>query len=471
MGDLLDRDALDLSGMIERRELSAEELMKATLAQIDAWNPHVNAVVAQRDGDEMLAEARAADNTPRKGWLHGIPMAVKDLANVKGLVSSFGSPIFAGQVAEADDIFVARMRAAGALILGKTNVPEFGLGSHTFNPVYGPTCNPYDVTRSAGGSSGGAAVVLATRMLPIADGSDMMGSLRNPAGWCNVYGFRPTWGRVPFEPIGDSYLQTLATNGPMGRSPADIAALLQVQAGRDPRQPFGLDNDDFSAGLTPPVTGQRIAWLADWDGAYEMEPGILDLCEAALDVYRDLGVIVDRVQAPFPAEKIWEAWQTLRWYAVACKFAPLYAQDKTRAMLKPAAVWEIENGLPLSGMDVHRMSVIRSEWFRAAAELFTKYDAFAIPTAQVWPFDVDMVHPTQINGKDMDTYHRWMEVVIPASLLGLPALSVPVGFGDNGLPMGMQLVGASRNDAGILQLGQAYHAATQWPSKMPPKLP
>lgn len=469
MNDLLNNDALTLSEMIARRELSAVELMQATLQQISEWNPQVNAIVAQLDPDACMAAAQQADNSPRTGWMHGLPIAIKDLANAQGLVTSYGSPIFAGQVAKGDDLYVARMRAAGALIIGKTNVPEFGLGSHTFNPVYGPTRNPYDLAQSAGGSSGGAAAALAARMLPVADGSDMMGSLRNPAGWCNVYGFRPSWGRVPSEPAGDMFLQTLATNGPMGRSVADIAALLEVQSGRDPRQPFGLEA--VAADLDAPVRGQKIAWLADWDGAYQMEPGILELCEQALAVFTDLGVNVERVQAPFPAQKIWDAWQTLRWFAVSSKFAPLYAQDKTRSLLKPAAQWEIENGLGLSAMDVHKASVLRSEWFRAAVDLFTRYDAIALPTAQVWPFPHEQVNPTQINDHPMDTYHRWMEVVIPASLIGLPALSVPVGFGQQGLPMGMQLIGAARNDVGVLRLGHAYHNTTDWPNKLPPRQP
>ena len=467
--ELLDKDALTLSGMLARKEVGAVELMQATLSQIEQWNPSLNAIVAQVDPDQALAMAAEADNTPRKGWLHGLPVAIKDLANAKGIVTSMGSPAFANQPpAEQDDIYVARMRAAGALFIGKTNVPEFGLGSHTFNPVYGATNNPYDPSVTAGGSSGGAAVALATRMLPIADGSDMMGSLRNPAAWCNVYGLRPTWGVVPNEPLGDLYLQTLATNGPMGRSPADIAALLEVQSGRDPRQPFGVAHTSVTEGLDAPIQGKRIAWLGNWGGAYEYEAGISDLCLSALQVFEDLGATVEHIAPPFPAENIWEAWQTLRWFAVATKLAPLYEQSKTRDMLKPAAQWEIENGLKLSAMDVHRASVLRSDWYRAAVNLFETYDAVVLPTAQVWPFPVEQVHPTRINDRDMDTYHRWMEVVIPASLLGLPALSVPVGFGAKGLPMGMQLIGASRNDAGILHLGQAYHQATLWPQKMPP---
>lgn len=472
MSDLINRSLGAITSDLANGTLSAVDLMQATLAQIEKVNLQVNAIVSLRDPDILLQEARKADQATERGPLHGVPMAIKDLSNARGLLTSMGSPAFAGQgPAPQDDIHVARVRAAGALIIGKTNVPEFGLGSHTFNPVFGATCNPYDLTRSAGGSSGGAAAALAARMLPVADGSDMMGSLRNPAAWCNVYGLRPTWGLVPNEPVGDMYLHTLATNGPMGRAPADIAALLQVQTGRDPRLPFGVTPDDVTTGLDAPIKGKRIGWLADWGGAYPMEPGILDLCQSALKVFEDQGAVIETLKPPFPAEKIWDSWQTLRWFAVAAKLAPLYNQDRTREMLKPAAQWEIENGQSLSAMQVQRASALRSDWFRAAMTLFDRYDAVVLPTAQVWPFPVDQVHPTHINDTPMDTYHRWMEVVIPASLIGLPALSVPVGFGESGLPMGMQLIGAPRADKTLLRMGHAYHQATLWPDKMPPNLP
>ena len=254
---MLDGTAKDILGALRRREVSAAELMAATLDRIEAVNPAVNAIVSLRDRDALMAEARAADAAGPGGALHGLPMAVKDLANVAGLPTTRGSPLFADEIAARDDLMVARMRAAGAILLGKTNVPEFGLGSHTFNPVFGATRNPYDTGRSAGGSSGGAAVALAARMVALADGSDMMGSLRNPAAWCNVCGFRPSWGLVPSEPEGDTFLHQLATLGPMARTPDDIGLLLSVQAGPDPRQPHGdLPQPDVS-GVTVPVKRAR----------------------------------------------------------------------------------------------------------------------------------------------------------------------------------------------------------------------
>lgn len=447
--------------------LTAEELMEATLARIDAVNPTVNAIVALRDREALMQEARAADQGPRRGALHGLPIAVKDLCDVAGIVSSHGSPTMAGFVPKADDLMAARMRAAGAILIGKTNVPEFGLGSHTFNPVYGATANPYDTGLSCGGSSGGAAVALATGMTALADGSDMMGSLRNPAAWNNVYGYRPSWGLVPSEPRGDTFLHQLATLGPMARSPEDVALLLDVIAGPDPRQPHGVPHQPVAPLEPCNPKGMRIGWLGDWGGAYAMEPGIMELCDGALKIFEDLGAHVEMLEPPFPATALWDSWITLRSWQVGAGLAPLMANPAQRAMLKDSAIWETERGLALSAMEVHRASVIRSDWFRRAAQLFEDYDALILPTAQAWPFDVNQPYPTAIAGRAMDTYHRWMEVVIPISLIGLPALAAPAGFGANGLPMGIQIFGRRGADAQVLALGAAYHAATEWPQKAP----
>ncbi|GHG79903.1 amidase [Pseudodonghicola xiamenensis] len=459
--------AAQLLADLGSRRVSAEELMQETLARIDAVNPAVNAIVALRDSDELMEEARAADQGPPRGPLHGLPIAVKDLVDVAGIVSCHGSAAMAGHIPKADELLAARLRAAGAILIGKTNVPEFGLGSHTFNAVYGATKNPYDPAMSCGGSSGGAAVALATGMTALADGSDMMGSLRNPAAWNNVYGFRPSWGLVPSEPAGDLFLHQLATLGPMGRSPEDIALLLDVIAGPDPRQPNNLRHQP-AAPLTPvDPKGMRIGWLGDWGGAYAMEPGIIELCESGLKVFEEMGAHVETLAPPFSAAALWEAWITLRSWQVGAGLAPLMEQPAQRAKLKDTAIWEAERGLGLSAMEVHRASVIRSDWFRKVVALLEDYDALVLPTAQAWPFDVNVPWPTSIAGRAMDTYHRWMEVVVPVSITGLPSLAVPAGFGDQGLPMGFQIFGRRGADVQILALGAAYHAATEWPQKRP----
>ena len=468
MEDILERDATAQLDLIKTGKRSAEHLMQATLARIEAVNGPLNAIVAQRPAKQLLAEARAMDQGPRNGALAGLPIAVKELADVAGMVTSQGSPVFAARVAPSDTLYVARMRAAGAIFIGKTNVPEFGMGSHTFNPVYGATQNAYRDGLTCGGSSGGAGVALATRMVSLADGSDMMGSLRNPAGWSNVYGFRPTWGRIPGDPKGDVYLHQLTTNGPMARSPGDLALLLNVMSGPDPRAPLALPAQTFEA-EDRDITGKRIGWLGDWGGAWAMEEGIAPLCRAALAVFEDAGCVVEELAPPFSREALWQSWTTLRSWDAAAGLKPLVENPATRDQLKAPALWEAEQGLSLTAQDIQAASDIRSEWFRVAATLFDRFDAIVAPTAQVWPFAIDEPWPRRIAGQEMDTYHRWMEIVIPASLIGLPALAVPAGFGAEGLPMGLQLIGRHGDDQGLLTLAQAYHRATLWPQKYPPQ--
>ena len=465
---LSDLSASDLARMIATRKAAPSEVMADHLDRIAKHNGSVNAVVSLRDGDELMDEARRADDAAPRGWLHGLPLAVKDLCRTKGLRTTWGSPLYADFVPDRDDLLAARMRAAGAIFIGKTNTPEWGHGSHSFNPVHGVTRNPYDLSRTAGGSSGGAGAGLAARMLPVADGSDMMGSLRNPAGFCNVYGFRPSWGLVPGDAEGDSFLATLATDGPMGRTVEDVARLLQVQAGPNPEVPFDRPNEAFADRLDIDLRGKRIAWLGNWGGAYAMEPGILELCEAGLRVFADQGAVIEALPPPFPAEELWHAWTTLRAMLNAHGMKALYDDPAKRARIKPETIWEIEQGQGLSAAAVHAASVIRSRYFAQMARLFQRFDAAALPVAQVWPFPVEWRWPEVIAGRRMDTYHRWMEVVIPVSLIGLPALSLPVGFGDSGLPMGLQLAGPVGADARVLAMGQQYHRATDWPGKRPP---
>lgn len=460
--------ALAQSEALAEGSLTAVALMEATLARIEAVNRQVNAIVSLRSADVLMAEARAADAAPRSGWLHGIPMAIKDLADAKGLPTSMGSPLFAGTVAQKDSVVVGRLRAAGAIIIGKTNTPEFGLGSHTFNPVHGATCNPYDLAKSAGGSSGGAAAALACGMVSVADGSDMMGSLRNPAGWNNVYGMRPSWGTVPGEPEGDMFLHQLSTSGPMARTPRDLAALLDTMTGADPRQPLGTSPDATLPQIGGQTAGLKIGWLGDWGGAFPYADGITALSEAALEQFGDLGHEVSDVPPPFDAAAMWDAWITLRSFAVAGGLGALFEDADQRQHLKPAALWEVERGLALSARDVQRASEVRSAWYRAAADLFNTVDVLVLPSAQLWPFAVEDVHPTEIAGQRMDTYHRWMQVVVPASLIGLPVVNIPAGFGAAGLPAGLQLIGRPGSDAQLLGLAQHWQEATHWPQRRRP---
>ena len=460
--------ASDISRKIATRQISAEEVMVDHLDRIDAVNPAINAIVSLRPRDDLIAEARAADRAPGKGWLHGMPMAVKDLIATKGLRTTWGSPLFADHVPAQDDLVAARLRAAGAIFIGKTNTPEWGHGSHSFNPVHGTTLNPYDLTRSAGGSSGGAAAALAARLVPVADGSDMMGSLRNPAAFCNIYGFRPSYGLVPPDAQGDVFLHTLSTEGPMARTIEDLARLLETLSGPNPETPFGRPAEPFADLLSANPAGKRIGWLADWGGAYPCEPGILAQCEAALGVFADMGAIIEPVAPPFAAGQLWDAWTTLRAMLNAGGMKALYDDPAKRSVLKPETLWEIERGQSLTAAAVYEASTIRSLWYARAAQLFREFDALAMPAAQVWPFPADWRWPAAINGRLMDSYHRWMEIVVPVSLIGLPSLCLPAGFGQGDLPTGIQLFGPTGADARILALGQSYHAATDWPARRPP---
>ncbi|MEL7278822.1 MAG: amidase [Pseudomonadota bacterium] len=456
MRDLLTLSARALVAELAAKRVSVEAVMEVTLERVQLANKNLNAVVSMRGAEALLAEARAMDKTGPEGPLAGLPTAIKDLHAATGMVNSQGSPIFADTISELDDPHVARMRAAGAIFIGKTNVPEFGLGSHSYNPVFGVTCNPYASHLSAGGSSGGAGAALSAGMMALADGSDMMGSLRNPAGWCNVYGLRPTHGLVPGANGGDLYLHKLSTRGPMARCPDDVALFLGVIAGSD-----AFEN------LHAQIAGTRVAWLSDWGSALPMEPGILTLCEAALGVFDGLGARVDAIAPPLARDVLWEAWTDLRSFTLAADLRDLYDDPQTRAHLKPEAQWEIARGLALSAMDVHAASLKRSEWYRRAMTLFEAFDVLALPSAQVWPFAADMHWPDVIEGVAMDSYHRWMEVVVPASLLGLPAICVPAGFGDAGLPMGLQLIGRPGADRQLLEVAEAYHRATEWPQARP----
>ncbi|MBM0106581.1 amidase [Steroidobacter sp. S1-65] len=467
--DILGMTAVDLAAAIRRRDLSSRELMVAHLARVDALNPKFNAIVSRRDGDLLLREAAALDEEAAKGSfrgpLHGFPHAVKDTAAARGLAHTRGSPIFRNNVAEADSLVVARMRAAGAIFTGKTNVPEFALGSHSFNPIFGVTRNAYDPSRSAGGSSGGGAVALALRMMPLADGSDFGGSLRNPAAWNNVFGFRPSFGRVPSVPSGDVFGQTFATSGPMARTVRDTALLLSVQAGADPRAPFSLKEDPamFATPLDRQWQGKRIGWLGDLGGALPMEPGVLQTCEKALGAFRDIGMSVEATTLAEPADAMWRTAVTLRHWSVGADLLPHADRPSERAMMKPEAIWEVDGYRKLSARDITEAQLGRTRIFEAFRRAFETFDFLVLPSAQVFPFDADLRWPTQIAGRTMDTYHRWMEVTLPVTMAGLPALSAPAGFGGpSNLPIGMQIIGPTHADLAVLQIGHAYEKASPW---------
>ena len=477
--------ALEQAAALRRKDFSCVELMQATLSRIDRINPAFNAIVARQDPDGLLAEAHVRDEDLAKGvdhgFLHGLPQAIKDISGVKGMVTSMGSPNLKNAVGTSDSLMVARMRAAGCIIVGRTNVPEFGLGSHTYNNVYGRTGNAWNPTRTAGGSSGGAAVALAQHLLPVADGSDFMGSLRNPAGWNNVFGLRPSQGRIPFGVDGEQYVSQLGIEGPMARNTADLAALLSVQAGEDARAPLAIAEPGsvFAAPLVP-RRDIRIGWLGDLQGYLATEPGILARCEGALKRMEQAGARVEPVSLGFAPEQAWQCWLVWRRWLVSGRVAGFYKDPKMRELMKPEAQWEASQGEKLTGEEVYQASVLRTQLFQAMRSLFDRFDVLALPCAQVWPFDVNWDWPKQIDTGSkvvtMDTYHRWMETVIYGTLAGLPSMGVPAGFSDagiaphvpEGLPTGMQLIGPPRGDRALLEIAAGYETLIgDWLQKRP----
>ncbi|ANF57339.1 amidase [Halotalea alkalilenta] len=461
---LTELDARALSRQIHAREVSCEEVMSAHLARIERLNPKVDAIVSLEPFDALLDQARERDRElaagQDRGWMHGFPLAVKDLALTRGIRTTFGSPLFKDFIPDQDAVVVERMKASGAIVIGKTNVPEFGLGSQTYNPLFGATGCAFDPERTAGGSSGGAAAALALELVPVADGSDMMGSLRNPAAFNGVVGFRPSQGRVPAAHSPDGFYSQLGTEGPMGRSVADVARLLAVQAGFDARAPLSLagDGTEFASPLASP-TAPRFGWLGDFQGHLATEPGVLALCEGTFAALESLGGGVEPAKLEFDLDRLWSAWCTLRNFSVAGTHAGGYADPARRERMKPELRWEIEGGLALSALDVHRAGVVRTHWYRTMCKAFERYDFLLLPSAQVFPFDKREHWPKSVGGRAMDTYHRWMEVVIGPSLAGLPAISVPAGFDARGLPMGISIIGPPRADLAVLQVAHAFERA------------
>jgi amidase len=462
--DITAMTAVGLAQAIRARKVSCVEVMGAYLDRIERLNPQANAIVALQDRGDLMkqAAARDADLAAGKpvGLLHGFPHAFKDLQPAKGIRFTQGSPVFRDTIATVDSLPVERVKAAGAVVIGKTNTPEFGLGSNTFNPVYGITRNAYDPSRTSGGSSGGAAVALALDMVPLADGSDYGGSLRNPAGWNNVYGFRTTIGRVPLAGR-DVWLPSMGVNGPMARNVADLALLLSVQAGFDPRAPLSMDGagDVFRGSLAGDLKGKRIAWLGDFGGAIPNDPGVLEVCQGALKTFEAIGSHVEPAWPDYPVEKVWQAFIRLRGWQQGSNLLDIYNDPARRGLLKAEAVFEVETGAKLSAYDATAASLVRTEWTRAVAKLFERFDYMVLPTAQVFPFAAELDWPKTVGGRSMRTYHEWMQAVCLITMAGCPALAAPAGFNAAGLPMGIQIVGPQHQELACLKLAAAYEAA------------
>ena len=468
MPELCFLTARDLRAALGRREVSAREVLAAHLDQIERLNPAVNAVVTLA-AEQATAAAAAADERAAAGAdlppLHGLPVAHKDLHETAGLLTTYGSPLRADYVPAEDALVIERMRQAGVITIGKTNVPEFGAGSHTFNPLFGATRNPYDRSKSAGGSSGGTAAALACGMHPIGDGSDMGGSLRNPASFNNVVGFRPSPGRVPGWPALMAW-GTMGVSGPMARTVADTALLLSVLAGPDPRSPIALETPGsrFAEPLESDPRGLRVAFSPDLGGAVPVEPEVAAATTAAALVFADLGARVTDASPDFTGAD--EVFRTLRAWNFEATFGAL--EEQSPEAFKATLRDNIAQGRALSGRDLARAEQLHTTLFQRVRQFFTHYDILLLPVSQVLPFDVDLEYPTEINGVPMTDYLDWMASAYLISATGCPALSVPAAFSQGGLPIGVQLVGPHHADFAVLQAGHAFEQATQVAGRRPP---
>jgi len=467
--DITEISASKLSAAIRDRQISCLEVMQAYLARIERYNPVYNAIVNLAEPDGLFDQARRADVALDRGeywgWMHGMPHAVKDLSNVEGMITTSGSRIYADRVATSDSGLVASVRRQGAIFIGKTNTPEFGLGSQTYNSVFGATgsaCNP---ALTAGGSSGGAACGLGTHMLPVADGSDMMGSLRNPAAFNNVIGYRPSKGRVDG---GDPLNRGLSTAGPMGRNTEDTIRLLLSIAGPVSGQPNAIQGRLPEAEQFTPLNLQdiKIGWMGDFEKYLATEAGVLDVCESSLNSLETAGAKVEPCMPDFDMAELWRTWVDLRNLGRFGAQA-MYNDPAQRALLKPEFIWEIEQSFELTARQIYEAGNARARWYQEVVRLLEQFDFLVLPTAQVFPFSKDIHWPTEIAGRKMDTYHRWMEVVIGASLAGNPVVNIPAGFDEQGRPMGIQVMGRFGEDKKVLEFALAYEQVTSFLQQRP----
>ncbi len=466
--DLCFLTAVDMAQRIRNREISCEEVMRAHLAQIDRVNPQVNAIVTYHP-EQALKSAKTADGALQRGdavgVLHGLPVAHKDLVDTAGVRTTYGSPIYAEHVPQQDALIVERLKRAGAISVGKTNTPEFGAGSQTFNEVFGATLNPYDLKKTCGGSSGGAAVALACRMLPIADGSDLGGSLRNPSNFCNIVGFRTAIGRVPV-PSATPWT-ALAVQGPMARTVEDTALMLSAIAGYDSRSPIALSGsgDAFNPlvhSLERDFSGVRIAWSADM-GGLPVDKRIVSTLEAQRNVFETLGCQIDEACPDFSGAN--EVFMTMRAANMATTRADMLKTHRDR--IKDTVIWNIEEGLKLSAAEVGSAEVKRAALYERIRQFMHTYEFMIFPVSQHPPFDVSQPYLTEVNGVQMETYIDWMRSCYYVTATGHPAISVPCGFTDEGLPVGVQIVGRHQSEFSVLQLAYAFQQATEFWKQAP----
>ncbi len=449
--------------MIRAKKISVTEVVRAFIAQIERINPQVNAIVTFLP-EEALKTAKAFDRKKPQGLLWGLPIAIKDVIMTKGVRTTWGSLVHKDFVPKEDHVLAERLKGAGAILVGKTNTPEFGAGSQTFNKVFGATRNPYDLSKTCGGSSGGAAVAVACGMVPVADGGDFAASLRNPGNYCNVIGFRPSTGRVPAYPHPYPW-SNLSELGPMARTVSDAAFLLAAMAGPDPRAPTSMTESGsmFLKPLKRNFRKTRIAWSKDL-GGLPVEPEVTAVLESQRRIFSSLGCKIEEAEPDFSGAT--EAFETLRSLTWLHRGGALLKDHRDK--LKDTVIWNTEEGLKRSATDIARAEALRTALFHRMRVFLEKYDFFVCPVNQLPPYPVTTEWPREIAGVKMGNYLDWMKSCYYITITSHPAISVPAGFTKENLPVGIQIVGRYRDDFGVLQLAHAFEQATQVWKRRPP---
>ncbi len=470
-----DKPISEIISLIQSKEVSVKEVVEFYLERIKKYNPTLNAIVLQKDEQQIIDEVNLVDKkeNDKAKPLIGLPIACKDLFDIEGLPSTYGYPDFKNNIAKKNSIIVERLKKSGAIIIGKTNTAELGIGGHTTNRLFGPTSNPYDISKSAAGSSGGAGAAVAAGLLPFADGTDMMGSCRAPAAFANIYGFRPTTGLIPTDRSNEKKLYNfpvLTTPGCFAKTPDDMSLLLDCIIGSDPLDPFSINlNSSFKENLNmgDNFSNLKLCWLSDINGEYNFEDGIIEMCEKKLKDLNEYNLEIELLKSKISTNDLWESWNTLRAKSIFDDTISMKIDDIKK--MTPQAIWEYEKGEKVKIDDINKALKQKFNCVKEIDEIFKKYDFLILPSAQVFPFDKNLQYPKKINENNLDTYHRWIEVFIMSSLLDLPTITVPVGFNKKGLPMGMQIIGKKFNDLKLLAFAKSYEECFNF-SKINPKI-
>ena len=470
-----DKSISEIILLIQSKKVSVKEVVEFYLERIRKYNPTLNAIVLQRDEKKIVDEANSIDKSgiDKNKPLIGLPIACKDLFDIEGFPSTYGYLDFKNNIAKKNSIIVDRLKKSGAIIIGKTNTAELGIGGHTTNRLFGPTSNPYNISKSAAGSSGGAGAAVAAGLLPFADGTDMMGSCRAPAAYANIYGFRPTTGLIPTDRSNEKRLDNfpvLTTPGCFAKTPQDMSILLDCIVGKDSTDPLSISlNSSFKDNLNNKTnfSNLRVCWLSDLNGEYNFENGIIEMCQNQLKNLNNYKLEIEPLKSNITSNDLWESWNILRAKSIFDDIVSMKIDDINK--MTQQAIWEFEKGKKIEKEDIDGALKQKISCQNEIEKLFEKYDFLILPSAQVFPFDKNLQYPDKINEKKLDTYHRWIEVFIMSSLLDLPTITVPIGFNDDGLPMGMQIIAKKFNDLQLLAFAKQYEECFNF-SKIRPKL-